>query len=100
MAKRVRSLGRNGSLVSKKKFPPVVYGLEGIMSLFNISKSTAWRYRHSIIEEACTQNGNIIVVDVKKAFKLFGITNSDDLVSSQESQSGSGEDDGSVDVES
>jgi len=80
MAKRVQRSVRTGSIVSKKKLPAVVYGLEGIMNLFNISKSTAWRYRHSIIKDACTQNGNVIVVDVKKALKLFGLENPDQLV--------------------
>lgn len=71
----------SASIVSRKKLPAVVYGLDGIMSLFNISKSTAWRYRHGIIKDACTQNGNVIVVDVKKAFKLFGVNDTNKLIS-------------------
>lgn len=87
MAKRTQRSVRIGSIVSRKKLPPVVYGLEGIMSIFNISKSTAWRYRHSIIKDACTQNGNVIVVDVKKALGLFGLEDPDRLVKTPE-QSG------------
>lgn len=59
------------SLVSSKKLPAVVYGLKGIMSVFGVSKSTAFRYRHGVIEDACQQHGNVIVVDVKKALELF-----------------------------
>ena len=66
--------------VSDEKFPPVVYGLKGIMGLFHISKSTAWRYRHGIISDACTQKGNVIMVDTRKAFALFGKDNPEDLV--------------------
>ncbi len=83
MARRTKGTFGN-NIVSRKKLPPVVYGLEGIMGIFNISKSTAWRYRHSVIKDACTQNGNIIVVDVKKALSLFGLENPDSLVTGQE----------------
>lgn len=76
MAKKVI----NSNVVQSGKFPPIVYGLDGIMDLFSISKSTAWRYRHGIIKDACTQNGNVIVVDVRKAFNLFGIENTDNII--------------------
>jgi len=69
-----------GRLVSRKKFPSVVYGLQGIMDLFNISKSTAWRYRHGIIKDACTQNGNVIIVDTKKALTLFGVSHPEEII--------------------
>lgn len=68
------------SISSYKKFPPIMYGLNGIMELFNISKSTAWRYRHGIIKDACTQNGNVIIVDVRRALQLFGHDCPDNLV--------------------
>lgn len=80
MANTKRKSVRSVSIVSNKKLPAVVYGLEGIMTIFNVSKGTAWRYRHSIIADACTQNGNVIVVDVKKALKLFGLENPESIV--------------------
>lgn len=64
---------RFAALVSKGKFPAVVYGLDGIMDIFQVSKSTAFRYRHGIIEKACIQQGNVIIVDVAKALELFGM---------------------------
>mgnify|MGYP002522925059 CR=1 FL=1 len=69
-------------LVSKEKLPKLVYGLDGIMKLFNVSKATAWRYRHGCIEGACMQNGNIIVVNTEKALQLFAKTQKkfDDIV--------------------
>ena len=64
-----------------KLFPPVMYGLKGIMSLFKVSKSTAWRYRHTIVKDACTQNGNKIMINPRKALQLFGYENPDELIS-------------------
>lgn len=77
-----KSLELHHKVVSKKKFPAVVYGLRGIMMLFNVSKSTAFRYRHHVIADACTQRGNTILVDTKMALKLFGVTNVEDMVMS------------------
>ncbi len=58
-------------LVTSEKLPVVVYGLRGIMELFGVSKATAFKLRHTVLDGACTQNGRLIIVDVKKALKLF-----------------------------
>ncbi len=56
-----------------KKFPPVVYGLKGICELFNLkSECTASKWSRTILKDACAKQGKLIVVDVKKAFELFG----------------------------
>lgn len=70
--------------VSDEKFPQVVYGLKGIMVLFHCSKSTAWRYRHTILFDACSQNGNKIIVDTRKALELFGSVHPERFVESNE----------------
>ena len=62
------------------KLPAVVYGLDGIMSLFNVSKTTAWRYRNGIIKDACTQRGHVIIVDTAKALSLFGVAEPQNVV--------------------
>lgn len=75
MPKKIKTQsGVAGSSPKKpgKKLPAVVYGLDGICEIFNISKTTACRYHKGIIKDACTQQGKVIVVDVKKAFELFG----------------------------
>lgn len=59
--------------ISNVKFPKVMYGLEGIKQIFNVSTTTAWKYRHGILKDACTQNGRIIVIDTIKALELFGV---------------------------
>lgn len=48
-----------------------VYGLRGIMQLFNVSNMTAQRYKKTIIKDAVSQNGRKIVVDADKALELF-----------------------------
>lgn len=67
-------------IVSRKKLPSVVYGLKGIMQIFDVSKSKAFSLRHGIIESACSQNGNVIIVDVRKALRLFGMEDVDNIV--------------------
>lgn len=62
-------------IVSKQKLPPVITGLSGIMALFNVSKSTAWKYKQTWLAPAITQRGRIIVVDTKKALELLGMEN-------------------------
>ena len=47
-----------------------VYGLEGIMKLYDCSKSTACRIKRSgMIDPAITQVGNKIVVDTEVALR-------------------------------
>jgi len=48
-----------------------VYGLRGIMQLFNVSNVTAQRYKNGIIKDAVKQYGRKIVVDADLALKLF-----------------------------
>lgn len=68
--------------VSYEKLPPIVYGLKGIMDLFKVGKSVAFKYRHGIIADACVQQGNKILVDTKKALELYGLANAGDMVES------------------
>ena len=65
---------------NKKGLPRIEYGLAGIKRIFNISKSTALRYRHTIIADACTQQGNKIIIDTEKALRLFGIKNPENML--------------------
>ncbi len=51
-----------------KKF---VYGLRGIRELFGVSHPTAQRYKDTILKDAVSQQGRIIVTDVDKALELF-----------------------------
>lgn len=48
-----------------------VFGLSGIRQLFNVSHSTAHRYKETILKDACKQQGRKILVDVEKAMELF-----------------------------
>ena len=49
-----------------------VYGLKGIQSIFNCSKSSAYNIKRSgRIDGAISQIGNTIVVDVEKALELL-----------------------------
>lgn len=67
-------------IVSKQKLPPVITGLSGIMELFNVSKSTAWKYKQTWLAPAITQRGRIIFVDTKKALELLGMENPEQFV--------------------
>lgn len=49
----------------------VVYGLRGIMGLFNVSITTAQRYKMTFLKEAITQRGRKIITNVTLARKLF-----------------------------
>lgn len=48
-----------------------VYGIAGIRTLFNVSHVTACKFKETIIREAVSQNGRVIVTDVEKAMELF-----------------------------
>lgn len=56
-----------------QKFPPILYGLEGIMDLFGVSKATASRYANTFLSESVTKKGNKIIVDTGKALECFGV---------------------------
>lgn len=60
-------------LIDVEKFPPVLYGLKGIMRLFHVSKATASRYKNTILKDCVAQKGNIIIVDVLACLKVFGV---------------------------
>ena len=61
------------NVVSKKKYPSTMTGLSGIMELFGVSKSTAWKYKNSWLAPAITQRDRIIFIDTKKALQLLGV---------------------------
>lgn len=48
-----------------------VFGLAGIRSLLGVSTPTAHRLKNTILAEAVSQQGRIIVTDAEKALKLF-----------------------------
>lgn len=48
-----------------------VYGLRGIRDLFNVSHTTAQRYKNTFLAPAITQRGKKIVVDADRAMELF-----------------------------
>lgn len=48
-----------------------VHGLRGIRELFNVSHATAQKYKDTILKEAVSQQGRVIITDVEKALELF-----------------------------
>ncbi len=56
-----------------------IYGLNGIMMLFNCSKTTALKLKKGVIAPAVTQVGRKIVVDWKQALELAGRSSSNTL---------------------
>lgn len=67
-------------ILQEGKFPPVLYGLEGIMQMFKVSKATASRYKNTILKDAIAQNGRVIVINTKEALRIYGMCNSDGMV--------------------
>lgn len=65
--------GQKKSDQSESSGRRLVYGLDGIAGLFGVSKSTAQRYKNTIIRDAVIQEcpGGNIVVDADKALSLF-----------------------------
>ena len=49
----------------------VVYGIRGIMGLFNVSVNTAQRYKSTFLKGAVSQRGRKIITNVALARKLF-----------------------------
>ena len=61
---------QNQSKSCKKEY---VYGLKGLAKILGCSRSKAADVKKAgILDDAIFQNGNIIVIDVEKALKLFG----------------------------
>lgn len=54
-----------------ENFPEFVYGISGIMQLFNCSKSKAQKLKKEVIVDAIDQDQRTIIVDAKKALQLF-----------------------------
>lgn len=48
-----------------------VKGVTGIASLFGCSNPTAQKLKRTIIKDAVTQNGRVIITDAEKAIQLF-----------------------------
>lgn len=64
---------RNSHEQTTKKSPERRYvkGLHGIISLFGCSKPTAMKLKNTIIKDAVSQNGRVILTDAEKAIQLF-----------------------------
>lgn len=58
-------------VVDEKQPKRYVYGLSGIRQLFNVSHVTAQKYKDTILRDAVSQQGRVIVTDVDKAMELF-----------------------------
>lgn len=74
MGRGRKSLFGSGRIhVAGMKFPPVMYGLQGVRDIFNVSKATASRYVSTFLKDAVTKNGNVIIIDTAKALRAFGV---------------------------
>lgn len=62
-----------GSVKPKEevKEPTYVYGIEGIMKLFGVCRSTAQTYKATFLKDAVEQRGRKIVTNADKAMILF-----------------------------
>lgn len=69
--------GITENLVSDKKFPSVMYGLDGIRELFGVGKTQAWKLKETVIKDAVVQRGKVIIIDTRKALMLFGMKQED-----------------------
>lgn len=69
----IASVGENKAIkvVDEKQPKRYVYGLSGIRKLFNVSHVTAQKYKDTILRDAVSQQGRVIVTDVDKAMELF-----------------------------
>ncbi len=74
------------AVVRGKKFPPVLYGLEGIMRLFGVSKSTASRYKNTILKDGVSQQGHVVVVDTAECLRIFGSLHPENLVDNKQTR--------------
>lgn len=48
-----------------------VFGISGIRKLFGISHVTACKYKSTVIRDAVSQRGRVIITDADKAMQLF-----------------------------
>ena len=81
---RKKKICSSGFILKEEKLPPVLYGLEGIMRIFDVSKATASRYKNTILKDAVAQHGNVIVVDVAECLRLFGVAHPEHLIFNDE----------------
>lgn len=51
--------------------PKYIFGLKGIREEFNVSHSTAQKYKNTILKDAVIQHGRKIIIDVEKARLFF-----------------------------
>lgn len=70
--------------ITAEKLPPVLYGLEGIMRIFNVSRSTAMRYKNGFLKPAVVQKGKVIIIDTVKALESFGVLETGNFVDKPE----------------
>lgn len=77
---RQKKIAASEYVLSGDKLPRVLYGLEGIMRIFGVSKATASRYKNTILKEAVAQRGRVIVVDTAECLRIFGKMRTEDLV--------------------
>lgn len=70
MPQKTQQMKSEGKVVVER-LPQFVYGLKGISELFNVSKTTAMKYKNTFLKDAVFQRGNVIVVDTEKAIRLF-----------------------------
>lgn len=77
---RVKIIACKDYILPEEKFPPVLHGLDGIMRLFGVSKATACRYKNTILKDAVSQHGHVIIVDTVACLKAFGVANPDTMI--------------------
>lgn len=65
--------GNPKTIISGGPFPPILYGLDGVMSVFDVSKPTASRYVNGLIRESVCRKGRVLLIDTRKALECFGI---------------------------
>lgn len=87
MGRHLKAKVAKTTRLTEKKFDPLVYGLQGIMDLFHVSKATASRYKNTLLKDACEQQGMIIVTDVRKALRAFGFKDVEKFVSQESPES-------------
>lgn len=71
MALQAEAISKNPQEEKEITLPDFVFGLQGIQQLFNCSKSKAQKLKKEVIGNAIDQDQRTIIVDTKKALKLF-----------------------------
>jgi len=55
------------------RYPAFVTGLEGIMKVFKVSYTTAWRFKKAFLSGAVSGSGKDFTLDVSEGLRLFGV---------------------------